>query len=155
MEGLVLFPAVVCKAPAAMVFCAAPAVLLVTFTTIVHPPAGIEVPFARVKLPAPAAAVTPVQVPVLPAVWIVIPVGKVSVRRLVRVMATAFVLPIVIVRLVLPPLARSLTVKALLIVGFARTVRTELSDAEAPPVVAVAVLVTVPAEAKETGPATQ
>ena len=46
----------------------APAVDEVTFTITVQPPEGMLVPLAIVKLPAPAVAVTPVQVPVLPAV---------------------------------------------------------------------------------------
>jgi hypothetical protein len=98
-------------------------VLLVTFTTTVHPPAGIDVPFAIVKLPAPVVAVTPVHVPAFPAVLIVIPVGKVSVRALVNVIALALVFPMVTVRFVFPPLARFVTPKDLVMVGGTPTVR--------------------------------
>ena len=114
-----MFPALVCKAPAAIVFTAAPAVLLVTFTITVQPPAGMLVPFAIVKLPAPAVAVTPVQVPLLPAVLIVMPTGKVSVNSALNVIAAAFVLPIVTVKLVFPPLARFATAKFFVTVGAA------------------------------------
>lgn len=110
-------PAEVCNAPAAIVLTAAPALLLVTFTTTVQPPAGIDVPLAMVKLPAPAEALTPVQVPVLPPVLIVIPVGKASVNRLESVIASTLLLPIVTVRFVLPPLAMSDGEKDLATVG--------------------------------------
>jgi len=103
--ALGLLPAVVCNAPAVIVFVAAPAVLLVTSTMIVQPAVEIDVPLAIVKLPA--VAVTPVHVPAFPAVPIVMPVGSVSVSALVGVIALAFVLPIVTVRLVLPTLTRS------------------------------------------------
>ncbi len=117
VPGLVLLPALVFKSPAAIVLVAAPAVLLVTFTVTVQPPAGTLVPLAIVKLPAPAVAVTPVQVPVFPPVPIVIPVGKVSVSALVNVIALVLVFPIVTVRLVFPPLAILLTPKAFEMVG--------------------------------------
>src|ERR1700756_4124703 len=64
MEALAagaLLPALVCRRPAATVLVAVPAVDDVTFTITVQPPAGIEVPLATVKLPAPALAVTPAQ----------------------------------------------------------------------------------------------
>src|SRR5947208_3330905 len=102
-------PAEVASAPAAMVLVAAPVVLDFTFTITVQPPAGIDVPLAMVKLEAFAAAVAPAHVPVFPAVLMVMPAGKVSVKRLLSVMAAALVLPIVTVRLVLPPLARLAT----------------------------------------------
>ena len=117
-----MFPAEVCNTPAAIVFVAAPAVLLVTFTITVQPPMGIDVPLAIVKLPAPAVVVTPVQVPVLPAVLMVIPAGNVSVNTLVNVMALPFVLPIVTVIFVLPPLAMLLTRNDFVTVGEATTV---------------------------------
>jgi hypothetical protein len=117
-----LFPALVCKPPMAMVFTAAPAVEDVTFTMIVQPPAGMLVPLASVKLFAAEVAVTPVHVPVLPPVPMVIPAGKLSVKIDVSVIALAFVLPMVTVKLVLPPLAKFGTAKALLIVGAANTV---------------------------------
>jgi hypothetical protein len=81
------------------------------------------VPFAIVKLPAPAVAVTPVQVPLLPAVLIVMPTGKVSVNSALNVIAAAFVLPIVTVKLVFPPLARFATAKFFVTVGAANTVK--------------------------------
>ncbi|MBA2414176.1 MAG: hypothetical protein H0V63_15335, partial [Burkholderiaceae bacterium] len=74
-------------------------------TIIVQPPAGIAVPLAIVMLPLPAAAVTFAQVPVLPAVLIVIApgeVGSVSVKTALVVIGTPFALLIVIVRDVLP-----------------------------------------------------
>src|SRR5688500_17431318 len=111
----------------AMVLVAAPAVLEVTFTITVQPPEGIEVPLAIVKLPAPAVAVTPVQVPVLPAVPMVMPAGKVSVKRLVSVIAPGLVLPMVTVRLVLPPLAMAVTPKAFAAVGRAKMVSVALA----------------------------
>src|SRR6478752_5271257 len=117
-----LFPPVVCSALAAMVFVDVPAVLEVTFTATVQPAAGIEVPLAIVKLPAPAVAVTPVQVPVLPAVPMVMPAGKVSVSAAVSVSALALVLPIVTVRSALPPLAIAGALNDLVIVGAASTV---------------------------------
>jgi hypothetical protein len=139
---LALFPALVCNAPAGIVFVAAPAVLLVTLTITVHPPAGMDVPLAIVKLPALAVAVTPVHVPVFPTVLIVMPVGNVSVRALVNVMATEFVFPIVTVRFVFPPLARFATAKDFEIVGGTPTVRLALA---VPPVNATGpAAVTVP-----------
>ncbi len=122
VPGVGLLPAFVCSAPAGIVFVAAPVELLVTFTITVQPPAGMLVPFAIVKLPAPAVAVTPVQVPVFPAAPIVIPVGKVSVSALVNMIALVFVLPIVTVRSVFPPLARSDTPNALVNVGLLKSV---------------------------------
>lgn len=107
VAGLALFPAEVCNAPAGIMFVNTPAILLVIFTITVQPPAGMDVPFAIVKLSAPAVTVTPVHVPVFPAALIVIPVGNVSVSALVNVMALPFVLPMVTVRFVLPPAARS------------------------------------------------
>ena len=123
-----MFPALVCRAPAAIVLTAAPPVLLVTFTITVQPPAGMLVPFASVKLPAPAAAVTPKHVPVFPAVLIVIPSGKVSVKALVSVIALAFVFPIVTVKFVFPPLARFPAAKAFAIVGAAITVSVSVAE---------------------------
>jgi len=114
---LALFPAVVFNAPAAIVFTAAPAVLLVTSTMIVQPPAAIEVPLAIVKLVAAAVAVTPLHVPVFPVVLIVIPVGKVSVNALVNVIALTLLFPIVNVRLVFPPATIFVNPKAFAIVG--------------------------------------
>ena len=123
-----LLPALVVKAPLGIVLVAAPAVLEVTLTITVQPGvAGMLLPLAMVKLPAPAVAVTPVQVPVLPAVPMVMPVGKVSVNRLLSVIAAALLLPMVTVRLVLPPLARLATAKALVIVGAADTVKVALA----------------------------
>ena len=54
-----------------MVLVAVPVVLLFTLTIIVQPPAGIELPLAIAKLPAPAVAVTPGQVPKSPAVLMI------------------------------------------------------------------------------------
>jgi len=51
-----LVPATVLQGSGAMVFTAAPAVLLFTFTMMVQPPAGIVVPLASTKFPAPAVA---------------------------------------------------------------------------------------------------
>ncbi len=128
LVGLALLPAFVCRSPAAIVFVAAPAVLEVTFTITVQPPAGMLVPFATVKLPAPAVAVTPVQVPVLPAVLIVMPVGSVSVRSAVNVIATRFVFPIVTVRFVFPPDARFNAVKSFVTLGAFRAVTVTSSS---------------------------
>jgi len=97
-----------------------PGVAAVTLTMIVHPPAGIEVPLAIVMLPLPAVAVTFAQVPVLPAVLTVIgpgAAGKVSVKTALVVIATPFVLPIVIVTEVLPPGAKLAAPNALATVG--------------------------------------
>ena len=107
VAGLTLFPAEVCNAPAGIVFVNTPAVLLVTLMITVQPPAGMDVPFAIVKLSAPAVAVTPTHVPVFPAVLMVIPIGNVSVSALVNMMALPLELPMVTVRFVLPPAARS------------------------------------------------
>jgi hypothetical protein len=102
------------------------------------------VPFASVKLPAPAAAVTPKHVPVFPAVLIVIPSGKVSVKALVSVIALAFVFPIVTVKFVFPPLARFPAAKAFAIVGAASTVRVAFAvppvKATGPPAVTAVVV---------------
>ncbi len=108
-------------------FVAVPRVLLVTFTITVQPPAGIEVPLAIVKLPAPAVAVTPLQVPVLPAVLIVMPDGKVSVSVAVVVIGLVFVLVMVTVRLVLPPLTMLLAANDLLIDGLIPYIAVEVS----------------------------
>jgi len=140
LAAAALLPPEVCSALAAMVFVAAPAVDDVTFTITVQPPAGIEVPLATVTLPAPAAAVTPAHVPVLPAVPMVMPAGSVSVSALVSVSAEAFVLPMVMVRLVLPPRARLATPKAFETVGVPSTVSTT-------PVAAVPVSATGPVAA--------
>src|SRR6476660_3916720 len=113
-----------------MVLSFAPAVPTATLTITVQPPAGIDVPFAMVKLPAPAVAVTPAQVPVLPAVPIVMPAGNVSVSALVSVRAPAFALPIVTVRLVLPPLAMLAAPNAFDTVGAPRMV--SVAEAELP-----------------------
>jgi len=140
LAAAALLPPEVCSAFAAMVLAAAPAVEDVTFTITVQPPAGIDVPLAMVKLLAPALAVTPAHVPVLPAVPIVMPAGNVSVSALVSVIALALVLPTVTVRLVLPPLARFATPKDLATVGGASTVSTT-------PVAAVPVRATGPVAA--------
>jgi len=100
-----------------MVFTAAPAVELVTLTITVQPPAGITVPLASTKFPAPAVAVTPGRCRYCRRCLMVMPAGKVSVRALVRAMAPPLVLPMVTVRLVVPPLARLPTAKALVMVG--------------------------------------
>ncbi len=87
---------------------------------IVQPPAGMEVPLAIVMLPLPAVAVTFGHVPVLPAVLTVIApgaTGKVSVKTALVVIATPFVLPIVIVTEVLPPEAKLAAPNALVTVG--------------------------------------
>jgi hypothetical protein len=123
VPGVGLLPALVCNAPAGIVFIAAPAVPLVTFTITVQPPAGIFVPLTIVKLPAPAVAVTPVHEPVFPLVLIVMPAGKVSVNALVKVIALAFVLPIVTVRFVFPPEARSEVPKLFVTLGAFKTVK--------------------------------
>jgi hypothetical protein len=127
-----LLPEFVCKAPAGIVFVAAPAVLLVTFTITVQPPAGIDVPLAIVKLPAPAVAVTPVHVPVFPAVLIVIPVGNVSVNAAVNVNATKFPFPSVTVRSVFPPEARFVAVKSFATVGSVRASTVRVAFAVPP-----------------------
>ncbi len=66
---------------------------------MVHPPAGMLVPLAMLMTPEPAVAVTPVHVPakLFGVAMVIAPgvVGKVSVNTLLRVMALAFVLPIV------------------------------------------------------------
>ena len=98
---------------------------------IVQPPAGIEVPLAIEMLPLPAVAVTFAQVPVLPVVLTVIApgaTGNVSVKMAVVVIATAFVLPIVIVNDVLPAEPKSAP-NAFATVGRART--STLADAAA------------------------
>ena len=100
-----------------MLFVDAPTVLLVTFTIIVQPPDGIEVPLAMVKLLAPAVAVTPGQLPELPAVLIVMPTGKASVKMLESVIAPALLLPIVTVRFVLLPLLMFVEAKVWVIEG--------------------------------------
>ena len=142
--GLALLPAEVCKSPAAIVLVAAPAVELVTLTITVQPAAGIDVAFAIVKLDAPSAAVTPVHVPVLPPVVMVIPVGRVSVRALVSVIALALVLPIVTVRLVFPPLAKLVAVKSFVMVGAMRALTVKSSLAVVPVSATGPVAVTVP-----------
>ena len=122
VAGLPLLPAFVCRSPAAIVFVAAPAVLLVTVNTTVQPPAGMLVPFATVK--SFAVALTPVHVPPgVPGFVIVMPVGIVSVNALVNVIATRFVFPKVTVKVVVPPLARFAAAKSFVIEGGARTVR--------------------------------
>jgi hypothetical protein len=107
------------------------------------------VPFAIVNPPAPAVAVTPLHVPVFPAVPIVIPDGNVSVNALVSVIALALVFPMVTVRFVLPPAARFATPNAFVIVGAASTVN--VAEATAPvvatgdvPVGALVLFVPVP-----------
>ena len=112
-----LLPALVLKPPIAIVLTFAPAVLEVTFTITVQPPAGIEVPLAIVKLVAPAVAVTPVHVPVFPAVLMVIPDGKVSVKSALRLIGTALLLPNVSVKLVLPPTDKLVAALTLVMVG--------------------------------------
>ena len=124
-------PAEVVRPPMAIVFTAAPAVAEVTFTITVQPPAGIVVALATVKFAAAAVAVTPVQVPVLPPVLMVMPEGKLSVRMEVSVIALALVLPIDTVKLVLPPAAKFGTAKAFVIEGAANTVKVA---AAVPPV---------------------
>ena len=98
-----------------------------TSTMTVQPPDGILVPLATVIVPAPAVAVTPVQVPpklfgvpmtMLPGV-----VGKVSVSALLRVIALALGLPKVRVNWVLPLGAMLAAAKLLLMVGTATTLR--------------------------------
>lgn len=132
-------PALVFSVFAPIVFTRAPAVALVTFTMTVHPPAGILVPFAMVKLFAPAVAVTPAQVPVLPAVLMVMPAGNVSVNKLDKVIAAAFALPIVIVRLVLPPATTSAAALDLVMVGGAGMTETQAPVVDVPPPAALLV----------------
>ena len=117
LAAAALLPALVVKAPAARVLVLAPAVLEVTLMMMVQPPAGMLVALATVMLLAPAVAVTPVQVPLLPAVLRVMPLGKVSVRTALKVMATALLLPRVMVRLVLPPAAIAAAALVLVSVG--------------------------------------
>ena len=142
---LALSPAFVCNAPAAIVFVAAPAVLLVTVKITVQPPAGIDVPFATVK--SFAVALTPVHVPPgVPGFVIVTPAGIVSVNALVKVIATRFVFPIVTVRFVFPPLARFTAAKSFATVGATRAVTVSVAFAAVPvnatgPVAAGAVVV--------------
>src|SRR5436305_14005585 len=94
LAAAALLPALVWSVVAPIVFTAAPAVDDVTFTMTVQPPDGIELPLAMVKLLAPAVAVTPAQVPVLPAVRKGVAAGNVSGQRPRKVTAATTVLPI-------------------------------------------------------------
>lgn len=81
--------------------------MLVTFTTIIQPPAGIVAPLAYWIVVVPAVAVTElrVHVPVSPlGVAITRFVGRVSTRLAVSAAALWFVLVSVKVRVVTPPL---------------------------------------------------
>ena len=92
---------------------------------IVQPPAGITVPLAIEILLLPAVAVTFGQVPVFPAVLIVIgpgAAGSASVNTEVVVIEAPLALPIVIVIDVLPPGAKDAAPNALLTVGRMRIV---------------------------------
>jgi hypothetical protein len=97
----------------------------------VQPPEGIEVPLAMVKLFAPAVAVTPVQVPLLPVVLIVTPPRKVSVKRLVSEMALAFEFVMVTVSVEVAPDAMVAGANDLLTVGAASTVRVDVDPGPA------------------------
>ena len=80
----------------------------------------MEVPLAIVMLLLPAVAVTFGHVPVLPVVLTVIApgaAGRASVKMALVVIATPFVLPIVIVTEVLPPGAKKAAPNALVTVG--------------------------------------
>jgi hypothetical protein len=85
----VAVPALVTSAPE--VFVSAPLVVADTFTTIVHPPAGTDVPEAMVT--AVLVTETPVHVPALLLDVMPIPAGIVSVNAELSVYAFAFVLP--------------------------------------------------------------
>jgi hypothetical protein len=74
-------------------------------------------PLARLMLVAAAVAVTPIQVPVLPAMLTVMPIGKVSVKTALKVMGTRLLLPNVKVRLVLPPTDKLVAALLLAMVG--------------------------------------
>ncbi len=146
-----LLPAFVDNPPAGIVFTLAPAVLEVTLTITVQPPVGMALPLAMVKLVAPAVAVTPVQVPVLPAVLIVIPAGNVSVKTALNVVVAALLLPNVRVKLVLPPTAKLVAALVLAMVGALNAVTVSGALAAVPVVAtgpaavgAAVVLVTLP-----------
>ena len=120
-----------------VVFSAAPAVLLVTFTLTTQPPAGIDVPLAMVKLPAPLPAVTPEQVvPVVSAGLVLVrPAGYVSANTPDSVMAKALLLPMVTVIVEVPPCAMVVGLKLLASVGRLVTISVDVAGAPTPAVV--------------------
>ena len=94
LAALALLPALVTRAPAASVLVKLPPVLATTSATTVQPPGGMLAPAASVILLAPGVAVTPAQLPLLLAgLATVMPLGRLSVSAVLRVMALALLLP--------------------------------------------------------------
>jgi hypothetical protein len=97
-------PALVVKAPTAKVLVKLPPLLATTLTMKVQPPDGMLLPLASVILVSPGVAVTPRHVPTLLAgLATVTPLGRLSTKALLSVMALALLLPMEIVSALLTP----------------------------------------------------
>ena len=128
LAGMVLLPAfVVVMSPASILLVTVPGVLEVTSMVMTQVwPAGM-VPPVKVTLPAKEVGSTPQLVCVMLATpAVVTPRGYVSVT-VTPVMATALLLAILILSVVVPPGAMLLGLKALVTVGRALMVRTAVA----------------------------
>jgi hypothetical protein len=107
LADTVLNPKSVCRSPTEIVFVCIPAVLLVTSTVIVQPPAGIVEPLVYPIVEPPATASTvPVHVPPMFGVAATTTfTGRVSQKADVSVATTAFVFPNVSVTVLTSPAA--------------------------------------------------
>ena len=114
-----------------------PAVVPVTFTTMMQEPLAASVPPERLMEPEPAAAVTaPPHTPVRPfGLETTSPEGKLSVKAMPLRDCDVFGLLIVKVRLVLPPTGIVDAPKVLLMVGGPATMRLAESVLPVPPLV--------------------